>query len=151
MLQAVVRKPNDDAPRQAYADGVEAADPARAEFIRLQLAGDPAEHLLAAHGPRWAAAFSPWGARDLVYRRGFVEGMSLTGRSFISLGESLFAATPLREVRLVAVNFLMAELVACPHLTKLKVLDLRGNGIGKEAEANLRRVFGGRVETGSCY
>ena len=55
--------------------------------------------------------------------------MSLTGRSFISLSDGLFAATPLREVRLIAVNFLIAELVACPNLRKLKRLDLRGNRI----------------------
>jgi hypothetical protein len=74
--------------------------------------------------------FKQWGARDIVFRRGFAEAMSLTGRSFVSLSDGLFAAAPLREVRLIAVNFLMAELVRCPNLTKLRVLNLRGNRIG---------------------
>ena len=101
-------------------------DPHLAEFILGQLAGHSVAPLTAHH----AGAFAPWGARDLVYRRGFVEGMSLTGRSFISLGEGLFELTPLREVRLIAVNFLVGELVACRHLAKLKRFDLSGNRIG---------------------
>ena len=78
----------------------------------------------------------------MVYRRGFVEAMSLTGRSFISLGAGLFDATPLREVRLVAVNFLMDELFLCPHLAKLDVLNLRGNQLDAmrpEIEARVYR------------
>ena len=130
-LRAVLDDPDADGPRLAFADWIGAADPARAEFVRAQLAGSPAaDGLLAQHGKRWSEEFAPWGARDLVYRRGFTEGMSLTGRSFIGLGEALFERTPLREVRLIAVNFLMGELVRCPHLAKMSALDLRGNRIG---------------------
>lgn len=127
LLRAVLDRPDDDAPRLAYAEFIRPTDPARAEFIRLQLSGDPAIQLLTEHGPRWAVTFAPWGARDLVYRRGFVGAMSLTGRSFVSLGASLFDLAPLREVRLIAVNFLLEELLACPHLAELDALDLRGN------------------------
>lgn len=130
-LRAVLDDPDADAPRLAFAEWVDAVDPARAAFIRAQLSGDPtADGLMAQHGPRWAEEFAPWGARDFLWRRGFVEGMSLTGRSFINLGAALLDRTPLREVRLIAVNFLMGELVRCPHLEQLKVLDLRGNRIG---------------------
>jgi hypothetical protein len=76
--------------------------------------------------------FAPWGAKDLIFRRGFVEGMSLSGRSFISLGATLFRLTPLREVRLVAVAPYIGELAACSHLAQLRLLDLSGNGIGAE-------------------
>ena len=142
LLRAVLDWPDDDAARLAYADWIDATDPARAELIHRQLVGDSAEDLLLGHGPRWAVEFAPWGARDLVYRRGFVEAMSLTGRSFISLGASLFDATPLREVRLVAVNFLMEELFLCPYLAKLDVLNLRGNQLDAmrpEIEARVSR------------
>ena len=40
--------------------------------------------------------------------------------------------TPLRDVRLVAIQPFLAELAACPHLAKLDSLDLRGNHIGDE-------------------
>ncbi len=146
LLLAVLAHPDDDAPRLVYAEWIAPADPARGEFIRLQLRGDPAaDRLLEQHGPRWNAVFAPWGARDFVYRRGFVEGVSLTGRSFISLGASLFQATPLREVRLIAVAFLMDELLACPHLAKLPSLDVRGNRIGEADAARLRLAFPGRL------
>lgn len=138
-LRAVLDRPDDDAPRRAYADAIEGTDPARAELIRRQLNGDPAEELLREHAPRWAAEFAPWGARDLVYRRGFAEAISLTGRSFISLGAALFERAPLREVRLIAVNFLMEELIACEHLARLEVLNLRGNQIGDEGAECLMR------------
>ncbi len=136
-LRAVLDDPEADAPRLAFAEAIAATDPARAEFIRAQLSGDyAAEALLARHGARWADEFAPWGARDLIYRRGFVEGMSLTGRSFISLGMRLFELTPLRDVRLIAVNFLVGKLVRCPHLAEVRLLDLSGNRIG-DAGADL--------------
>ena len=142
-LRAVLDDPEADAPRRAFAESIAATDPARADFIRAQLSGDPAaEGMLVRHGTRWAEEFAPWGARDIVYRRGFAEGMSLSGRSFINLGTGLFERTPLRDVRLIAVNFLMGELVRCSHLAKLRVLDLSGNRIGNAgAELLLRCVY----------
>lgn len=128
LMDAILTDPQSDEPRLRFADWVEARDPERAAFIRGQINGSPRggdERV----PERWLAPFLPFGARDIVFRRGFAEGMSLTGRSFISLSDGLFAATPLREVRLIAVNFLIAELVACPKLARLKVLDLRGNRI----------------------
>jgi hypothetical protein len=112
---------------------VEASDPERAAFIRHQIS-----HPLSGseRGPG-GEVFKLWGARDVVFRRGFAEAMSLTGRSFISLSDGLFAATPLREVRLIAVNFLIPELVKCPNLRRLKQLDLRGNRIDEAGEALL--------------
>lgn len=125
LMDAILADPDADEPRLKFADWVEATDPERAAFIRDQIS-----HPLSAseRGPG-GEVFKPFGARDVVFRRGFAEAMSLTGRSFISLSDGLFAATPLREVRLIAVNFLLAELVKCPNLRRLTRLDLRGNGI----------------------
>lgn len=133
LMDAIVANPDADEPRLRYADWVERSDPKRAVFIREQT-----EHPLSSSevGPG-DEVFKLWGARDIVFRRGFAEAMSLTGRSFISLSGGLFAATPLREVRLIAVNFLLAELVACPNLRKLKRLDLRGNRIDGVGQAML--------------
>jgi uncharacterized protein (TIGR02996 family) len=111
LLDAVLADPDADAPRLAYAD-----------WARKQ--GD----VFAAERVRAIAAFC--GAKDLVVRRGFVEGMSLSGRALISLGGELMRLTPLREVRLVAVQPYVGELARCPHLAKLRRLDLSGNRIG---------------------
>ncbi len=135
LMDAILADPDADEPRLRYADWVEATDPARARLIRHQLVnpdreggGEPRHPLPRGRGS--PEMFAPWGARDIVFRRGFAEAMSLTGRSFVGLSDGLFASTPLREVRLIAVNFLMAELVRCPNLAKLRVLNLRGNRIG---------------------
>lgn len=124
-LDAVLAAPEQDEPRRAYAEWLAGrGERRRAEFIRDQLAGRPA-----VPDPTWADAYSPWSARDLVYRRGFVEAMSLAGRAFISLGEPLFRMTPLREVRLVAIAPYLDELAATPHLARLAIVSLRGNHI----------------------
>jgi Leucine-rich repeat (LRR) protein len=86
-------------------------------------------------GGRGLEAF---GAKDLVVRDGVVVGMSLSGRAFISLGETLFRLMPLREVRLVAVQPFVGELARCPHLGRLHRLDLTGNHIG---ERGLRELL----------
>jgi uncharacterized protein (TIGR02996 family) len=71
LYREVVRNPDDDAPRLAYADAVAPRDPARAEFIRLQIErfhdeaargvhlGRPSAReaaLRAKHGSRWGDA-----------------------------------------------------------------------------------------------
>lgn len=139
LINDVLANPDADEPRLRFAEWVEQSDPARAQFIRSQLT-DRGERTAGTHPEpcrRLADVFLPWGARDVVFRRGFAEAMSLTGRSFISLSDGLFAATPLRDVRLIAVNFLMADLVRCPNLAKLVRLSLRGNQIGAEGVAHL--------------
>lgn len=124
-LDAVLAAPEDDEPRRAYAEWLAGrGEQRRADFILDQLAGRPADP-----DPAWGVIYSPWSGRDLVYRRGFVEAMSLAGRAFIALGEPLFRMTPLREVRLVAIAPYLDELAAVPHLSRLVSLDIRGNHI----------------------
>lgn len=125
LLDTIINNPDDDAPRQSLAEWYDLNHQRkRASFIRAQLAGE-----LASPDVAWEEVFEPWCARDLVWRRGFVEGMSLSGRSFLTLGEPLFRMTPLRAVRLVAIAPIFDELVACPYLVRLHSLDLRGNHI----------------------
>lgn len=136
LITDIVTNPDSDVRRLRYAGWVKGTDPERSAFIRGQITGFP----LVKDDPipqRWVQPFLPFSARDIVFRRGFAESMSLTGRSFISLSDGLFAATPLREVRLIAVNFLIPELVVCPNLRKLKRLDLRGNRIDEAGQSML--------------
>lgn len=126
LLDAVLADPDADAPRLAYADWAEKqGDAARAALIREQIRRGRASTSIHAD-----QTFSALGAKDLVIRRGFVEGVSLSGRAFISLGGELLKLTPLREVRLVAVQAFVGELARCPHLATLRRLDLAGNRIG---------------------
>lgn len=151
LLDAVLADPDADEPRLRFADWCESRGDPRGAWIRGQL-GEASGGALARRGdtdpvtaglrPAAHTQFAPWGAKDLLFRRGFVEGMSLSGRAFISLGASLFRLTPLREVRLVAVAPFVGELAGCPHLGHLARLDLTGNRIGPD---------GVRVLLGSPY
>ena|GEM_PF-3282006 len=135
LLAAVSAEPESDTPRLRYADWLDARDPVRAEFIRLQLANTASPRcteLLARHAAEWNARYAPWSAEDIEYRRGFAEAMSLSGRAFISGGERLFHLTPLRAVRFVAVQHIWGEFVACPMLNRLCSMNLWGNAIGDD-------------------
>jgi uncharacterized protein (TIGR02996 family) len=127
LLDAVLADPDADAPRLAYAAWAKRQDDSRRPFD-----------------------FSAYGAADHVTRRGFVEGMSLSGRAFISLGERIMRLTPLRDVRLVGVQPFIGELARCPHLARLRRLDLRGNRIGPNGMKTLAasNFLGGLRELG---
>ena len=117
-------------PRRAYADGIGGE---RGAFIRQQLEGD-ADAIV----PVCASLpFAAWEARDLIFRNGFAEGMSLAGRCFISRGAELLRFTPLRELRLVAIAPFMGELANCPHLSHIESLNLWGNHIEAEGVRHL--------------
>jgi uncharacterized protein (TIGR02996 family) len=158
LLDAVLADPDADAPRLAYADWAEKqGDTARADGIRQQLTElgpdnrikqDQNKDLV--HPVILSKLFAPFGAKDLVVRRGFVEGMSLSGRAFISLGGDILRLTPLREVRLVAVQPFTDELARCPHLARLRRLDLAGNRIGARGVRELSEsaYLGGLRELG---
>lgn len=71
-----------------------------------------------------------WSAEDIVWEDGLPVALSLSGRAFIAGGAALFAAAPIRAIRLVAVQPFLKEVAACPHLAQLEHLDLTGNRIG---------------------
>jgi uncharacterized protein (TIGR02996 family) len=156
-LHEILTDPEDDAPRLVYADwlddqgGGEQAE--RAEFIRLQceLARAPLDepgrperevrlaNLLEEHEPAWlgplAGRVSGW-----HFRRGFIEAVELEAADLLAHGAALFAAAPIRHVRLTDLPWTrfgsrqprdgpslppsIADLAACPLLDRLTTLDL---------------------------
>lgn len=142
-LQAVLEAPDDDTPRLMYADWLSERGNARGEFIRIQIEMErldefdshrlPLElrevELLEQHGRRWAA---PLGVpvRDCAFRRGFVERVRQAPSQFANLAERLFRRTPLATVQFVPeADFrrgTLAPLASCPHLGRLRGLDLTG-------------------------
>lgn len=129
-LDAILENIDAAEPRRAYADFVGGE---RGAFIRMQLRGD-ADAIVPACA---SLPFAAWEARDLIFRNGFAEGMSLAGRCFISLGAELLRFTPLRELRLVAIAPFMGELANCPHLSRIESLNLWGNHIEAEGVRQL--------------
>jgi len=137
LLDDVLANPDDDEPRSRHAEWLSSKGDRRGQFIHQQLEAAMQGTTSPAPDPAWLAVFAPWSAEDIVFRRGFAEEMSLTGRSFISLGAGLFQTTPLRSVRFVAVQHIFAELMACPLLARLRRIDLWGNQIGPAGVAAL--------------
>jgi uncharacterized protein (TIGR02996 family) len=128
-LAEVLAAPEQDEPRRLYAHWCESVgNGERAAFIRAQLRGETATP-----NPQWAAAFTPYAARGIVYQRGFVETLSLAGRAFLAHGDTILALAPIRHVKLVAIAPFLDELATCPAARRLKTLDLRGNRIHRPA------------------
>jgi len=123
LLDEILARPEDDAPRLVYADLLTARGDPRGEFIALQcrLAASPDDEarrkmriaenkLLKEHGAAWAAPLlqalpaqsSPLGLSRHEFRRGFVEFVQ-TRVEVLDHLEPVFAAAPLlRQLRLDA-------------------------------------------------
>ena len=136
LLDAVLAAPTDDGPRLAFAAYCDKLGDPRGAFICAQLA-DPTVEVPADIAAAARELFAAVSAEEFVWRRGFVEGMSLAGRAFIALGPWVARQTPWNEVRFVAMQPYLGELAATPHLAQLRTLNLRGNRIGSAGLATL--------------
>jgi uncharacterized protein (TIGR02996 family) len=141
-LQAIQDEPDDDAQRLIYADWLDDNDrPERAAFIRAQVRlaalpeedsarlalEDEADDLLEAHEEEWAAPLRGL-ALEWEWRRGFIERATMRGSTFLDRGDHLFAAAPLRDLRLLVESRDLPELAQSPHLNWLEALDLSLGG-----------------------
>ncbi len=141
LLQAVIDSPDDDAPRLAYADALQAdGDSDRAEFIHVQCALDrmppqePQRHALEArekelldqHGWDWAEEFEPW-VSEWVYRRGFIERVQMCLETTADEILTVLRKAPIRHVR-DTTQFCELEGVieVLPHLEHLTGLEFWG-------------------------
>jgi uncharacterized protein (TIGR02996 family) len=113
LLDAIAASPDDDAPRRVYADALLDAGEPQGELIHLQcelaagsLTRDEAvarrrreRELLLGHGARWTEGLRAI-ARAPVFRRGFVDEVTVDTERFPEVGDRVFAAAPaLRGVR----------------------------------------------------
>jgi uncharacterized protein (TIGR02996 family) len=116
LLRGVLDAPDDDAPRLVYADWLdEHGRSERAVFIRVQCAlaglpeGDPSRPALAAreaelrqrHGAAWSRPVR-WRASEPVFRRGFVDAVTLDALAAATALPRIRANEPLREITLTA-------------------------------------------------
>ncbi len=114
LLQTILAKPNEDAPRLIYADWLEEqggeSEVARAEFIRVQcdLArlrydDDLCSDLRAREYRLLSKYHSEWkeGFRNLLFRRGFLEKyLPDTPEDFLEESPELFAKNPIQDLTL---------------------------------------------------
>jgi carbon storage regulator CsrA len=157
--QAILEDPDDDGLRLIFADWLEERGDPLGEFIRAQCevarlpVGDPrhsrlrerARSLWAAHGESWKAAL-PAVLRSAVFElfeRGFLESAVLSVDEFLGHAEAIFAAAPVRNLRLwhswshIPLGTQVASLAASPYLSRLSILDLTKLGLGDEGAMRL--------------
>jgi uncharacterized protein (TIGR02996 family) len=141
-LLTVLEQPEVPVPRLVYADWLdEHGDPARAEFIRLQCAGEREARqldLLQEHRSIWAGPIFQH-AYHYRFRHGFVEEVTIQARLFLELGAEMFAQAPIRLLRLIGAQGLVGRLVQMPELRRLRALHLTGCAIGDEGVDLLAR------------
>ena len=155
MLHAeVMRNPDSDEPRIAYAEAIRDSDPPRAELIRVQLhifrslrANAPGldrsdgynreSQLLEKHKDAWIAPVAEVrGVKHVGLMRGFPEWVRMTARDFLDQGERLYALAPIRHLSLEDAQPHADELFASPLLARIRTLSLRKLQLGDD-EARL--------------
>jgi uncharacterized protein (TIGR02996 family) len=143
LFEDILAAPDDNARRFAYADYLAGSgEEARAELIRYQClaAGMPSEspvasalrrmsnEILLQYQEDWDEPLVALGAKNLEYRRGFVEALTINVEDFLKHQDQIFALAPLRELRLRKLSPEHVDALALsPHLAKLLTLDLRAN------------------------
>jgi uncharacterized protein (TIGR02996 family) len=151
LVRDIGEHPEDDAPRLVYADWLdEHGEPARAEFIRVQVelarlpAGAPApaelvdreralreEVLRSWLGPLCGAVEVEW-----HFERGLPDRVTLGVETFVEVGETICRESGVREVHLFSTPRGPGErpdlgaLADLPSLGRVRLLDLRGCYLG---------------------
>src|SRR5262245_44484879 len=152
-LQEILERPEDDVPRLIFADWLEDnGQPHRAEFIRLQIElsrlgdanGQVAEplrqrvgELLDEHDEEWAGPVIGQVANGWEFHRGFVHALTVEGPVLAARSKELFAAGPIRHLRLLDAGEVLGRVAFLPQLSRMLSLDLANNHLG---DAGLGRL-----------
>ncbi|MBN9120680.1 MAG: TIGR02996 domain-containing protein [Planctomycetes bacterium] len=143
-LDAIYATPDEDAPRLVFADWLDERgsddDKARAALIRAQCQAEypspaskkrkslerEAKAILKANADRWLTALRYGGVgHSFQFRRGFLDGLTISPTAFIRHGKRLFELAPtLRTVRFPNAANELTELADSPFLAKLASANL---------------------------
>lgn len=143
-LAAIVAAPDDDTPRLVFADWLderaEGDDAARAALIRAQCqlehlapATKPrralekqAKTILKEHGGRWTQALRDAKiAGEWAFRRGFLDGITMSATVFAQKAKALFALAPtICTARFPIASNEVARLAGCEYLGRLASVDI---------------------------
>jgi uncharacterized protein (TIGR02996 family) len=172
LMEAILHRPDDEGPRLVLADWLDERNDPRGEFIRVQCAlaalerGDPRRavlqererELLDRHREEWLAPMKRY-ASGFVFRRGFVEEITVEARRFLEQAEALYALTPIRHVKLLDIAGYLHTLANSPLLSKLRALTVYASHIGDSVArilagspylGELRELYLGRNRIGDA-
>lgn len=151
-MEAIVENPDDDAVRLIYADWLdEHGEESRACFIRLQIEaarlplGDCRREELEREAARltppifvdegkkipqrWARSLPPELLRRSVeFHRGMPAGLGITAAEFCWFADDVFRAIPLQHLNLYAAGRRWRDVLASPHLPRLRSLWVHPSG-----------------------
>jgi len=134
LLARIIAAPGEARLRLEFAALAERRNDARATLIRLQLtaidddADSKAMDLIRSH-PEWSARLRELGARDIVFGGGFPVQITIDAATLLACGPELFAAAPLRRLRVRAAKGRVGEVVRLPLLATIEWLDLDEQGV----------------------
>lgn len=157
LLEQIVRYPDDDAPRLAYADLIASQSPEkaeRAEFIRLQIErfrdetargaidGNPSAReteLRRRHGATWGHFIAPYARayranapfQGYEFERGFVALLRTDPDMVANMGDRLVNMAPIQHLDLTREGPLVPALTA-PCLGRMRSLGLNTLGLGDD-------------------
>lgn len=127
----IVATPEDDAPRQVFADLLNERGDPRGEFIALQLQlarrhdaalSSRADELLKSHGAMWAGISGNEAA--VTFHRGFVEAVQSPDAHVSMELSALCAREPVRSLRFASQRrFEMHSLALAPWLSRIRTLE----------------------------
>jgi uncharacterized protein (TIGR02996 family) len=151
LLSTILANPDDDIARLVYADWLEeTAEPAavaRARFIRLQIecARCPPDASFSPHADEIDALAARWAREWLMelpapvakavreerrgagaFRRGFVDGITLSTEAFMWTVPALLAAAPVTEMHIHGAFKGMRTALWSPYISRLRGLRLSG-------------------------
>ncbi|MCX5744693.1 MAG: TIGR02996 domain-containing protein [Proteobacteria bacterium] len=141
LLDAILEDPTDDASRLVYADVIAASDPARSEFITVQVQLAKAkpgsaekraltrrETALLKHEHVWTKDVMQV-ADAATMKRGFVESIEIKGKTWAKHGAKLLSTHPIEIVYVEQGNAAHLNAVAgAPCTAKLRQLDVVYSG-----------------------
>jgi len=142
LLQDVLARPAEDAPRVAYASGCDAVNDPRGKYIRAHLrvlitlvrdvdAEEEKERLEKLHGKVWAAPVAGLVER-WEFDRGFVGLVRMPASRFLASAGELYAKAPILHLELTNCKEVFGDLCKSPHLARIRSLDLAENGLDDE-------------------
>jgi uncharacterized protein (TIGR02996 family) len=134
LLARIIATPHDLRLRLEFAALAERRNDPRAQLIKLQLTGiedddhQKAMDLIDSH-PEWTARLEELGARDIKFGAGFPNTITVDAAVLLARGAELFAAAPLRGLRVRAAKGRVGEIVRLPLLAMIDSLDLDDQGV----------------------
>lgn len=155
-LVALLARPDDDEARLGWAVLADTRRDPRALLVLEQMAvreerrkrpysgrvDSPLARSLIERHTEWAAPLLALGARDVMFRRGFVEGITIEAWVYLGRAPALHAAAPILHVKLLGAAPLLPHLLQSRFLSRLLSIDLAAQGLEDSHVELLARAGG---------